>query len=445
MTSTEGTRIIETWHDVVETHELDEYARDALADPTRVMDPTTVGRSARVVLLVDRHGRKAVARKVSEKIHLRRASGRECVFWRTLHQRTITRTAAGMVVETTTTGGYSRTSTSLRLFATDTADAVQVVRGSLGAGRDYLATGGQVTSVRRRLENTIGPAPIITERFPLLASNDSSGFATTLSTIATASAHIQDPWLDSIDAAQVARKLYGARNYRRPMAREVARLDPYTLSWYAVFRGLVPPDWIVDALRRVPDDHPSPQGLSSTQVKSLRALLVRTPQPVLRRLLKEPLGPLSMAMRDTADLMRSFAVRFRGDDDIARLLALAGQRNIRSSTDLHNLVMTVPSNPELLLRNTARAAATGKVMAMERELRYLLDRLNECRVEEDLELVEWQTWIGLTTDERAQLLNDLDQRELDAERLSVAGFVVYPTAAIVQVCMPPGHSRHIYL
>ncbi|CAL9594342.1 hypothetical protein SUDANB120_05311 [Streptomyces sp. enrichment culture] len=67
---------------------------------------------------------------------------------------------------------------------------------------------------------------------------------------------------------------------RRPLAREVERLDTSTPGWFAMFRRLVPVDWLIDAMRASAAWAPSPpcsacSGCHAVQCSWMRPFLAR--------------------------------------------------------------------------------------------------------------------------------------------------------------------------
>lgn len=410
-------RVVET---LFETQSEQDIGSDMMIgdEPAAVMAPKTLASAVRVSIVERGPGEVAVVCKRSSFVHLYRASGRECTFWRPESVQTLFRTKSDMVVLRHSSGsGRPRVVTSERLFGSDRRSAALEVRTALNGSLRYQEVPrAEITAIGRRIVETIGPAPIAAQRFPLLASDDGAGFATKLDDVMAAPALYQDPWLDCADAAQVARKLFGARQYRRPLAREVARVSNHTLVWYSLFRGLVPPEWIIDALRAVPDVGvaPRPRELSSKRWRTLRALLVRTPQPVLRRILKEPLLPLTMVLDDTAKQITDSVFTVRSMADVEAVIAATKQRHIRSSQELHDLVMRMPADPHNnLLNNRGRAARA--VIERERELEHNFVRVNRHRVREGTQPLQWEQWQTLPADEQDAMLVPVYMRE-DADR-----------------------------
>lgn len=313
--------------------------------------------------------------------------------------------------------GRGRVVTSERLFGSDARSASHVVRTALnGELRFADVTREQRTAIGRRIVDVIGPAPIAAQRFPLLASADGEGFATTLDDVLAAPAMYQDPWLDCVDAAQVAKKLFGARHYRKPLAQEVARVNNHSLTWYSLFRGLVPPEWIIDALRAIPDTGaPRPRELSIRRYRSVRAVLIRTPQPVLRRMLKEPLVPMAMALDDTGKEIAEDLVNLRSLTDVQAAVAATKQRHIRGSSDLHELVLQLPIEPHNIRLNSRSRASTA-VIERERNLEASFWQLNRQRVQDGAAPLEWEQWQALPGAEREDMLRPVRQWEAEQQR-----------------------------
>ena len=405
-----STRLVETLYDEVTEFDLDEQDRADMVDPMNLMKPVQLAAGSRIVCIVDHYGRRAVVSKRSRREHVRRASGRVGIYWTSEGTHSIYRASNGLLLSRFSTLGRV---SSRRIFAADEHSAYTAVTEALGDTEMWECTPQKLGAIRRGALRFLGPAPVLADRFPLLASPDGAGFATTLEAIARASAREQNPWLDSYDAAAVARKLFGGSNYRKPFAREVVRHRHEVLSSYALFRGLVPPEWIIDALRAIEGDSRILPwgGFFDHQYRSARSLLTRTPQPVLRRMLRQPATPMLIALRDTADMI-SHGGGVRDIDAVAGAITLTGQRNIRSATDLHNLVGNVPPAVRNRFRGTRSLAGTATADA-ERALAHDFPLVNDHRREEGLPEFQWDEWLAMPGEARAEVVDERHQAYLE--------------------------------
>ena len=408
-----STRLVETLYDEVTEFDLDDQDLGDMADPMHLMQPVQLAAGSRIVCIVDRYGRRAVVGKRSRREHVRRASGRAGTYWTSEGTHSIYRSSNGLLLSRFSKLGRV---SSGRIFAADEHSAPTAVTEALGDTEKWECTPQKLGAIRRGALRFLGPAPVLADRFPLLASPDGAGFATTLEAIARASAREQNPWLDSYDAAAVARKLFGGNNYRKPFAREVIRHRPEILSSYALFRGLVPPEWIIDALRAIEGDSRILPwgGFFDHQYRSARSLLTRTPQPVLRRMLRQPATPMLIALRDTADMISHGGGAVRDIDAVAGAITLTGQRNIRSATDLHNLVGNVPPTVRDRFRSTRSLAGTATADA-ERALALDFPIVNDRRRVEGLTEFQWDEWLAMPAEARAEIVDACHEAYLERE------------------------------
>ncbi|MFK0154142.1 PcfJ domain-containing protein [Streptomyces sp. NPDC090493] len=217
------------------------------------------------------------------------------------------------------------------------------------------------------------------------------------------------------------------RAYRRPLAREVERLDISTLSWFAMFRGLVPVDWLIDAMGTTKTAGGSLMrelSLTSLQRRGIRSILRRTPQPVLRRILKEP---VHQARRTLADAAVSTAHRLavtRDLDLLPEIIAARGQRRVRGSRDLEHLVRDLPAIERW---HDPRGRAAQRVMQEEiQALREMGHYNREIRLlpEGTAQVADWDLWkdeafrmqaLGLLKDRRRELMAVRDRERYERE------------------------------
>ncbi|KXO99045.1 Uncharacterised protein (plasmid) [Tsukamurella tyrosinosolvens] len=247
--------------------------------------------------------------------------------------------------------------------------------------------------LRDRINDLLGPRPRLCERFPLLASSDSDGFTANLDVISNAQAFVQDPWLDARDARQVAQNLFGRRAYRKPLAREVVRHGAGMLSWFSLYRGLVDPERILEALGSIPREHTEVYlRAASSEMRTVRQILVRTPASVLRRVIAAPYGQHQHALLDAARAVRS---RKELRIDLERLPALIearGARNVRTPGDLHDLVLALRLDQPKSLLWTPRRVAAAEARLKEREASQMLEEFNYDRQLRGLPVIDWETW-----------------------------------------------------
>lgn len=251
-----------------------------------------------------------------------------------------------------------------------------------------LARNTRIEDISDQIVAHLGQAPEMTERFPFLigAGNSAHQTGKAKEWVRPKYAHNYRAYLDAPDAAAVAKNLFGIRAYRKPMAACVQRLDPLTLSWFSLFRGLVPPEWIIDAMRAHTGEMPFE--LAPTKARIIRSILTKTPQPVLRRILAQR---AQLAMPPLSDVVLSIANGTMQLVDVKQLptiIASRGQKNIRTAADLEKLIHTIPREP-VVLRALRRRAATSEVLMAEGEIVQLIADYNR-----DSDIGNWAqvTW-----------------------------------------------------
>jgi hypothetical protein len=406
------------------------YVDDALAEQGAVaVEGVISGMSLRILARALPDGRTSVAVSLYRRVHRMRASGKACHYWTSEKLTSMARTKKDLVVlrEIDRRAGKS---TSRHIFSE--TDAEFWIRGLSETLQSWMRRNPQA----RRLEgpepegvdNAVGQAiaairehigelPNWNDRFPLLKDSLQN---------CQASAYL--PFLDAYHHAQVAKNLFGVRAYRRPLAREVERLDISTLSWFALFRGLVPVDWLIDAMRTTKTasshglTHQLP--LTSLQQRGIRSILRRTPQPVLRRILKEPVHQARRTLTDAANCTAHRLAVTRDLDLLPEIIAARGQRRIRGSRDLEHLVRDLPAIQRW--HNPRGQTAARVVLEESHALREMEHYNREIRLlpEGTAQVADWDLWkneafrvqaVGLIEDRRRELMAARDRERYERE------------------------------
>lgn len=99
--------------------------------------------------------------------------------------------------------------------------------------------------------------------------------------------HVTKHFLDAENFAEVAKSMYGAKNYRRPLGRAVQEARFSTHAVLSQFRGLVPVDWIIDAYRSLDGAHALQHPRNSVTAESLRLSIRAFSEADRRRFLRE--------------------------------------------------------------------------------------------------------------------------------------------------------------
>ncbi|KAB7835919.1 PcfJ domain-containing protein [Streptomyces mobaraensis] len=407
------------------------YVDDALADQgATAVEGVTSGISLRVLARALPDGRTSVAVSLYERVHRMRASGKAFHYWTPKTFTSMARTKKSLVVlreiDRRTGRSYTRhvfsetlaeswihgLSWILERWLCDNPEARRL-EGPEPGGVDK-AVDQAIAAIREH----IGELPDWNNRFPLLKDDQLNR--------RPASSYL--PYLDAHDHAQVAKNLFGVRAYRRPLAREVERLDTSTLGWFAMFRGLVPVDWLIDAMRttETPDgsDLMRQPSLTSLQRRGIRSILRRTPQPVLRRILKEPVHQARRTLADAADCTAHRLAVTRDLDLLPETIAARGQRRIRGSRDLEHLVRNLPATQRW---HNPRSWTAGRVLREEiGALREMEQYNREIRLlpEGAAQAADWDLWkdegfrvqaLGLIEDRRRELMAAHERERYERE------------------------------
>ncbi|MFI1408825.1 hypothetical protein ACH4Y0_02630 [Streptomyces sp. NPDC020707] len=400
------------------------YVDDALAEQgATAVEGAISGISLRILARARPDGRTSVAVSLYRRVHRMRASGKAFHYWTSEALTSMARTKKDLVVlreidrrtgksttrhvfsETVIESWIHRLSWTLQSWMRSNPQARRL------EGPEPEGVGNAVDQAIAAIREHIGELPNWNDRFPLL-KNDLQR--------RPASAYL--PYLDAHDHAQVAKNLFGVRAYRRPLAREVERLDISTLSWFAMFRGLVPVDWLIDAMGTTSLVRELP--LTSLQRRGIRSILRRTPQPVLRRILKEPVHQARRTLADAADCTAHRLAVTRDLDLLPEIIAARGQRRVRGSRDLEHLVRDLPvierwHNPR---GRTAQRVVQEEIHA----LREMEDYNREIRLlpAGAAQVADWDLWrdeafrvqaLGLIEDRRRELMAARDRERYERE------------------------------
>ncbi|WP_405824235.1 PcfJ domain-containing protein [Streptomyces sp. NBC_00838] len=398
------------------------YVDDARAEQgAAAVEGAISGMSLRILARTLPDGRTSVAVSLYRRVHRMRASGKVCHYWTHEKLTSMARTKKDLVVLREIDRRQGK-STSRHVFSVTAVESwihelswtlLRWVHSHPQArrleGPEPQGVDSAVDRAIIAIREHIGELPNWDDRFPLL--QDDRQYRPDR----PASAYL--PYLDCHNHAQVAKNLFGVRAYRRPLAREVERLDISTLNWFAMFRGLVPVDWLIDAMRTTETAGPSslmyPSSLTSLQQRGIRSILRRTPQPVLRRILNEPVHQARRTLADAANCTANRLAVTRDLDLLPEMIAARGQRRVRDSRDLEHLVRDLPAierwhDPR---GQTALRAMQEEAYAL-REMEYYN---HEIRLlpEGTAQIADWNLWkdeafraqaLALIEDRRRQLM-----------------------------------------
>ena len=396
------------------------YVDDALAEHGATdINGVPSGISLRILARREADGRTSVAASLYRRVHRMRASGKAFHYWTPEKLTSMARTKKDLVVlrdidrrtgKSTTHHVFSETMVQSWIYGM-AGDLQRWMNRNPQArhleGPEPEGITDAVETAIAAIREHIGELPSWNDRFPLLETE-----------LVTAYAYL--PYLDAYDHAQVAKNLFGVRAYRRPLAREVERLDINTLTWFALFRGLVPVDWLIDAMSatRAAGDRSRVRELSLTslQRRGIRSILRRTPQPVLRRILKEPVHQARRTLADAADCTAHRLAITRELDLLPEIIAARGQRRIRGSRDLEHLIRDLP---QIERWHDPRARRAERTMQEEiYSLREMEDYNRQLQLlpEGTAQAATWDLWKDEAFRQRALALIEDRRRELMAAR-----------------------------
>lgn len=177
---------------------------------------------------------------LSQEIRSLSKTGKRVTRWRNKSTTSYRRTASGLVVAVRFEPA-KRMHISRHLWASEDGEFTARPDGFHAVGVESMEPFMQV----------VGQVPSFEERFPMA---DQIG-------LDTMHGGVTEPWfvarhfLDAQNFAEVARSMYGARSYRKPLGRAIDGAHSLAHRALLPFRGLVPVDWIIDAYRAI-DGHP---------------------------------------------------------------------------------------------------------------------------------------------------------------------------------------------
>ena len=224
---------------------------------------------------------------LSQEIRSLSKTGKRVTRWRNKSTTSYRRTASGLVVAVRFEPA-KRMHISRHLWASE--DGEFTVRPDR-----FHALG--VESMEAFMQ-IVGQAPSLEERFPMA---DRMGLDTMNGKNVTEPWFVARHFLDAQNFAEVARSMYGARNYRKPLGRALDGAHSLAHCALLPFRGLVPVDWIIDAYRAL-DGHsvrctPTSQEEFDAFRLTLRAFSLADRRRFLREIGERDEGAL-YAMRD---------------------------------------------------------------------------------------------------------------------------------------------------
>ncbi|MFD4949875.1 PcfJ domain-containing protein [Streptomyces sp. NPDC058409] len=428
-------------------------------EPT--VEGVRTGASLRVVARTASDGRVTVSGSVSHRVHRIRASGKVFRYWQTVRAFSLLRTKAGLVAlrdlenasrknrtQHLFAGGEDQLAQLLHVLGDqnllepmrphewDPLDQdVRVVEGPVVEDHGWSGIQSRMSLILRDLQGEalrlIGGLPVAGERFPLLKE---------VSACRLGHSGLMH-FLDAEDYKTVAENVFGKTRYRKPLAREIQRLtehmlarpdwrsshDMSVLNWFRLFRGLMPIDWIIESMRRTENNHYI--SLRPAELVQARALFRRVPQPVLGRILAQPVAQSVRIIGDTVRDLGHDHVQLRDLDLLPELIKARGQRRIRGAQDLETLVRSMPQ-VWVESRSLARSnRAIGTVINEGNALREM-HSYNEqiARLEDrDLPIATWELWKDpafrqaadkfLVEHRRELMTAEQREREARAERL----------------------------
>ncbi|MCG7308049.1 MULTISPECIES: hypothetical protein [Brachybacterium] len=279
----------------------------------------------RSVEIVRRRDRESAPRFVESGHTLyvgRRASGKGYSYWSPNYTVSWKRTRDGLVLRTVFEHRKHQYFTS------------HVFAGSEEERRDHFAGPARIHA-RQAFDGVVGSLPVIAERFPLGEQIAARLGRDTFEPEGAAPWPVVHTLLDAEDFAQVARQMYGAKSYRKPLGRAVEHSELSVHPVLMPFRGLVPIDWIIDAYRAEPEIRLG-YYFTSVHMRTWRLLIRAVGEADRRRFLREIAGG-----GDAVSGMIYDCARYGANLDVSAVkTALEGREigRIRSLHDLHQLV-----------------------------------------------------------------------------------------------------------
>lgn len=402
------------WHDA----EAEEEGRSDLYG-------VTGGQSIRIVQRFYDDGTTGLFGDVSELTYRQRVSGKSFCYWRKTHTGSLRWTKAQLLLlrtashESGSNGGHKSTyifdQVDARGFFRHLLrhyDANRIFRRRRGAERVTLGPedlGGYdqlLGALIDDLPNLIGGIPSFEERFRISAP-----------TIVQDGTHRL--FVDAADWREVTRRAFSQYNVKKPLVKAVARLEGRRLPWFRAFRGLVPIDWIIESMNR--NDPSALERTPNVDERTLRKVLTCLPQPVLRRILGEPTSDAILTMRDASAMIYKAGTVNRDITPLNELITARGQKNIRSSRDVEQMIYHhLPAVEDPIDRNKRvpkRSLITQQVMLREARAVRDLERYNELVADlPDRQPITWAQWQDPDVQHQARGLMEQIRRERQTRR-----------------------------
>lgn len=366
---------------------------------------------------------------VSELAYRQRISGKSYCYWRKQRSASLRWTKDGLLLLTTArhesgaegghkseyvfSGRHARRFLNTLFSAYQNGACFNRRTGEVRDGIDVLigpmtrdAFNDAEEELWRDLPELIGGAPSYDERF-LVGSG------------AAHREHTHRYFVDSTDYREVTRRAFSAYNVTKPLVKAVTRLEGYGLRWFRPFRGLVPVEWIVESMNRN-----TPASLSRGRPldeRTLRSILRRLPQPVLRRILAEQTDHAMQTMFDACRAIRKGGVINSDITALEELVAARGQKNIRSSRDVEQIIFhQLPEIEDQVVANkrvSKRSLITQRVLSQEIEEGRDFREYNSLAAETPGEQpLTWEQWQDPVVQRRAQEAMERLRRERQSRR-----------------------------
>lgn len=387
------------------------------------------GQSIRITQKTYDDGSVSVFGDTSELVYRQRISGKSYCYWRKERSASLRWTKAGLLLMTTalhksgSEGGHTseyvfsdretqrflshlfNAYTDRRLFsrgAGDIRDGIDILVGPMTRS----AFGEAKDELREGLPDIIGGVPSFNRRFTVGAE-------------AALRESTHPYFVDAPDYREVTRRAFSAYNVTKPLVKAVTHLEGHGLRWFRPFRGLVPVEWIAESM-----NHNTPTTVSRSRAideRTLRSVLRRLPQPVLRRILAEQADHAIETMLDSCRAIYSGGKVHRDITPLEELIAARGQKNIRSSRDVEQIIFhQLPEIEDPLSSNkrvSKRALSTQRVLGQEieegRDFREYNSLAEETPGEQPL---TWEQWKDPVVQRRAQETMERLRRERQSRR-----------------------------
>lgn len=389
----------------------------------------TIGGLISILLRTYADGRKAVFITIRNQSTGVRASGKRYVTFDNGSLQSFTTSKHGYIIHRTITNAansasqrqvlssliYKREAASTEaLSQTNTVRVFDKISGILEQwkrkvmyqhGADIKAiTNDEINELARRITAFLGDTKTYSELYPMLRLKpEQPGTNSSLARL---------PYLHAQNFAEVARNAFGKTRYRKPLGAQVARSNSDVVAFYRLFRGLVPIDWIIDAMRATPDGEYLRSEPNRGHYDKIRKILTKLPQEVLARLLKQPIQQLSRSLSDCALSINAYG-GIRDLGELGTLVAARGQRNIRDSRDVETLVRILPIVPIVDQAKIEGMQARRSAMAKEQALNRARKILNADRVAQGLPELTWEEWRKPEVHEA--LMDEVTLAEVNAE------------------------------